>query len=66
MFSTDHFYGAFDEFPTDLKQDADGTWVASAMGLEARHQYQEQALNDLNAALLDAVSKGELVPNMGN
>ena len=66
MFTTDHFDGAFDEFPTDIKQESDGTWVASALGLEARHRDQSQALNDLNAKLYDAVSRGELIPNMGN
>jgi len=65
MFTTDHFQGAFDSFETDLRQDGN-EWVASAMGIESRHQYQEQALNDLNAKLHDAISKGELVPNMGN
>jgi len=66
MFGTDHLFGSFDEFPTDIRQESDGTWVASALGLEKRHKYQEQALNDLNAALFDAVSQGTIVPNMGN
>lgn len=64
MFMTDHFQGAFDDFPTDLRQE-EGQWVASALGIEARHQYQEMALNDLNAKIYDAISKGEIVPQMG-
>jgi hypothetical protein len=65
MFPTDHLFGDFTEFPTDLRREGD-EWIASAMGIEARHQFQEQALNDLNVKIYDAVSKGEIVPNMGN
>lgn len=67
MFSTDHFFGAFDEYPTDIRHDAEkGEWVASALGLEARAKYQETALDELNHKIYDAVSRGELVPDMGN
>lgn len=59
---TDHFFGAFDDFPTELRRDGE-EWVASAQGLEARHAYQDQALNDLNAKIYDAISRGELFPD---
>lgn len=65
MFTTDHFQGAFDDFPTEIRKEGD-EFVASALGIEARHRYQDQALNDLNAKLYDAISKGEIVPDMGN
>jgi hypothetical protein len=64
---TDHLFGAFDTFETSIVQDpSTGEWVASALGLESRHRTQDQALNDLNEKVYDAVSRGELVPNMGN
>lgn len=50
---------------TELKQEGD-VWIASALGLEARHKYREQALNDLNEKVYNAVSRGEIVPDMGN
>lgn len=66
MIPTDHLQGAFDSFHTDVRQEPDGTWVASALGLESRHAHHEQALNDLNAKVYDAISRGEIVPDMGN
>lgn len=65
MFPTDHIFGIFDDFETEIRKDGD-EYVASALGMEARHKYQEQALNDLNAKLQDAIANGTLVPNMGN
>jgi hypothetical protein len=59
---TDHFFGAFDDFPTNLRQEGE-EWVAEAQGLEARHKFQDQALNDLNAKIYDAISRGELTPD---
>lgn len=67
MIYTDHLFGSFDSFQTDVQFDeATQEWVASAQGYEARHQFQELALNDLNSKIFDAVSRGELVPGMGN
>ena len=67
MIPTDHFFGSFDSFETEVGHDAEkDEYYARALGLEARHKYQEQALNDLNAKIFDAVSRGEIVPNMGN
>jgi hypothetical protein len=64
MFTMDHFYGSF-EFPTETGQDEKGFW-ARAEGFEARHPISpDQALNDLNAALEEAISTGKLVPTMG-
>lgn len=61
---TDHFQGAFDDFPTELRREGE-EWVASALGVEARHAFQDQALNDLNAKIYDAISRGDIVPNGG-
>jgi hypothetical protein len=62
----DHMDGAFDSFETDIKQNEDGTWTASALGVSKSHQFQELALNDLNEEIYNKVSRGELVPGMGN
>ena len=65
MFTMDHFAGSF-EFNTEVGQDDNGHF-ARAMGFEARHPFSaEQALNDLNEQLDSAISRGELVPDMGN
>jgi endo-1,4-beta-D-glucanase Y len=61
---TDHFMGVFDNFETEIGKEGD-EYYARALGLEARHKYQEQALNDLNAKLQEAILKGEIVPNGG-
>lgn len=67
MFTTDHFNGAFDDFQTELEFDEKKSmWKASALGYSAKHKYQDQAINDLNEKLFNAVTNGEIVPNMGN
>ena len=58
----DYLFGSW-EFPTDVRQDGDD-WVASAMGYSAKHEDKDQALNDLNAKLNEAMEKGELRPQM--
>ena len=65
MFPTDHFFGSFD-FETETGIDDKGAW-ARAQGFEARHPFStDQALNDLNSLLDDAIAQGKLVPDMGN
>jgi hypothetical protein len=65
MLPLDHFDGSF-EFAIETGQDDKGHW-ARAHGREARHPYDpSQAVNDLNAELYDAISRGDIVPNMGN
>ena len=67
MFSTDHFDGSFEGFDTDVRfDDTTSEWVTSAMGIEARHPDQSQSLSEFNAKFYDAVSRGEVVPNMSN
>jgi hypothetical protein len=67
MFTTDHFEGSFEGYDTDVRFDeATSEWVTSAMGIEARHQSQSQSLNDFNAKFYEAVSRGEVIPSMGN
>ena len=67
MFTMDHFEGSMEGFETEVRFDPDAqVWVTSAMGIEARHQDQSQSLNDFNEKFNDAVSRGELTPNMGN
>jgi hypothetical protein len=64
MFTMDHFFGSF-EFETEIGQDDKG-FFARAHGLEARHPFSsDQALNDLNQKVDEAISKGEIVPTMG-
>jgi len=63
MHSTEYLQGSF-EFDTELRREGN-TFVASAMGIEARHASQEQALNDLNEKLNVAMERGELVPQQG-
>jgi len=64
MFTMDHFGGSF-EFPTETGSDEQGVY-ARALGYEARHPFSpEQALNDLNAAIDNAISEGKLIPTMG-
>ncbi len=65
MFPLDHFEGSF-EFETTVGKDDRG-FFARAEGLEARHPFSaDQALNDLNNILDEAITTGKLVPNMGN
>ena len=65
MFPMDHFDGAF-EFAIETGRDDKGVYARS-QGREARHAFStEQAINDLNEELHNAVSRGEIVPNMGN
>ncbi len=65
MFSNDHMFGSFD-LETETGKDDKG-FFARAQGYEARHPFSaDQALNDLNNVLDEAVSSGKLVPNMGN
>lgn len=66
MFTTDHFDGSIEGYETKIDHQPDGTWKASALGLDAIHADQGQALNDLNEKIFNAVSRGELTPNMGN
>lgn len=63
MFGVDHLEGSF-EFHTELKQDAEGNWIASALGMSAKHSIQSQAINDLNAALDNKLMRGELKPDI--
>ena len=58
----DYLFGSF-EFPTELEKDGD-VYVAKAMGYEARHEDRDQAINDLNFKLNDAMEKGDLSPQM--
>ena len=61
---TDYLFGAW-EFATDIGKD-DGGYYAKALGYEAHHpSSQDQALNDLNQKLSDAMERGELVPDFG-
>lgn len=65
MFPTDHFHGSFD-LETQTGKDDKG-FYAKANGYEARHPFSaDQALNDLNQLLDNAIASGKLVPNMGN
>ena len=66
MYPLEFLFGTFDSFETDVHQLEDGSWEASAMGRSARHADREQALNDLNADILTAMERGELVPENGN
>jgi hypothetical protein len=63
MFGADHLMGSF-EFQTDLVKDEEGYWVASALGVSARHSDQSQALNDLNAALDEKLMSGQIRPDI--
>jgi hypothetical protein len=63
MFGTDHLNGSF-EFQTDLAKDAEGNWIASALGVSAKHSDQSQAINDLNAALDEKLMSGEIRPDI--
>jgi len=60
---TDFLNGSF-EFDTQIDKDGD-IYVASAMGVSARHRSMEQAINDLNSKIDIAITRGELVPNQG-
>ena len=61
---TDYLQGQW-EFPTEIGRDGEG-YFAKAMGYEARHATsQDQALNDLNIKLNDAMDRGELHPDIG-
>jgi hypothetical protein len=64
MHGTDHLYGSFENFHTDLQQLEDSKWRASALGYSAEHTNRDQALNDLNEKLQTAITKGELRPDM--
>jgi hypothetical protein len=65
MFPTDHFFGQF-QFETETGTDDKGCY-ARAQGFEARHPFStDQALNDLNQVLDNAIATGKLVPDMGN
>jgi hypothetical protein len=59
---TDFLMGSF-EFETVITKDADGYYVAEALGHKVRHPYQDQAVNDLNQLLSDKMERGELIPN---
>jgi hypothetical protein len=60
----DHLFGSFDSFDTDTGKDAKG-FYARALGREVTGRPNlEQALNDLNEILYDAISKGEILPDM--
>lgn len=59
----DFFNGSF-EFETEFRREGD-LHVATALGYEARHRDPSQALNDLNAKIDEAITKGELVPDQG-
>lgn len=61
---TDHMFGAFDSFETDIGQDDKG-FYARALGCEGRAGNQDQAVNDLNMQIETAITKGELMPDMG-
>lgn len=65
MNTMDHLNGSFDSFETEIGKDGD-LFYAKALGIEVRNANQEQALNDLNQKLYDAITRGELIPNMGN
>jgi len=65
MIPMDHLDGYF-EFETEIGKDEKG-FYARAQGFEARHpNFQDQAINDLNEKVFDAISRGDLVPNLGN
>lgn len=63
MIFTDHLNGDFTDFETEIGKGDDGLFFAKAMGYAAKSLYQDQALNDLNIQIYEAISKGELVPN---
>jgi hypothetical protein len=63
-FGRDHLEGVFDGFETEIGSDENG-FFARSMGREVTGRpNQEQALNDLNSIIYDAISKGEIVPDM--
>jgi len=61
----DHLEGIFDGFETEVGSDEDG-FYARALDREVKGRPNaEQALNDLNQILYDAISRGEILPDMG-
>ena len=66
MIPTDHLYGSFEGYETEIKQNEDGTFTASGLGRSVTDRFQEVAIDKLNHEIYDAVTRGELVPNMGN
>jgi hypothetical protein len=64
MQSRDFLEGSF-EFQTEITRDGDD-YIASAQGYSAKHRSQDQAINDLNRKLSDAMESGRLQPGMGN
>jgi uncharacterized protein YicC (UPF0701 family) len=65
MFPTDHFDGSF-ELNIETGRDDKGVYARS-LGYEVRHPSNlEQAVQELNEEIYNAVSRGEIVPSMDN
>jgi hypothetical protein len=60
-FPTDFLFGSF-EFATEMRKEGD-VYIASALGVEARHRDQSQALNDLNQKISDGLERGTIRPD---
>lgn len=61
----DHLEGIFDGFETEVGSDEKG-FYARAMGREVTGRPDaDQAINDLNQIIYDAISRGEIIPDMG-
>lgn len=61
----DHLEGHFTGFETETGKDERG-YFARALGREVTGRPNlEQSLNDLNQILYDAISRGEILPDMG-